>query len=383
VSELIYCDQAATSFPKPPSVAEAVHRAMTDHSASPGRSGHRMSLAASRLVFSAREAMAELLGVDDSARIIFTLNVTMALNVALAGLLQPNDHVLTTGMEHNSVMRPLNRLAESMGITVEVVPTASDGRVDPRDFTVRLQPRTALVVVNHVSNVTGTIQPIREIKTALNGIPLLVDTAQSAGVLSLDPAESLADLIAFTGHKSLFGPTGTGGLWVRPGLDLSPMISGGTGSRSEKEEHPEFMPDMLEAGTPNVHGLAGLTAGIAFIQSTGREHIHRHEMEIGRVLLDGLSQIRDADLYGPSSLQDRLSVISMNLKGWSSSALSRVLDREFGILTRPGLHCAPRAHRTIGTFPQGTVRFSFGWFNTVSEAENVLVALDRIRRKRP
>ena len=377
----IYCDQAATSFPKPETVPRAVAAAMTEQAASPGRSAHRYSLAAARVVFGVRESMAELLGVDDSSRIAFTLNVTHALNLALAALARPGTRVLTTGLEHNSVMRPLTRLAEERGLTVDVVPIREGGLVHAEDFSKRLRPDTGLVVVNHASNVTGAVAPLEEIRTATGAIPLVVDAAQSAGAVPLGAPADYCDVLAFTGHKGLLGPTGTGGLWVRPGLDLTPLVQGGTGSRSEFEDHPDFMPDSLEAGTPNTHGLAGLAAGIDFVLETGPDRIREHEQQLTTAFMDGLSSIKGATVYGPPASK-RTAVVSLNLDGWSSSDLALALDREYGIMTRAGLHCAPRAHRSIGTMPQGTVRFSFGWFNTLEEVDAVLAALKTLAASR-
>lgn len=378
---MIYCDQAATSYPKPPAVIEAVTRMLTETSASPGRSGHQFALTASRTVFDARENVAELLGEDDSARIVFALNVTMALNMALSGYLKPGDHVLTSSMEHNSVMRPLNDLARTRGIEVETIQADPAGTVDPGDFIKRIKKETRLAVVNHVSNVTGAIAPLSDIKEGLGEVPLLVDVAQSAGVMPLSPCADLADMMAFTGHKSLLGPTGTGGLWMKTGFDLKPLVTGGTGSRSEHEIHPDFMPDALEAGTPNTHGLAGLAAGIGFILDTGLEKIRQHEIRLTGIFLDALSQMKGITVYGPPDPASRTAVVSINLEQWSPSDLALTLDREYGIMTRPGLHCAPSAHRTIGTFPQGTVRFSFGWYNTEEEIRQVIRALDHLNRK--
>ncbi len=378
---MIYLDQAATSFPKPQSVIEAVNSAMSGFSASPGRSGHQYSLTASRTIFDARETVAELLGVPDSSRIAFTLNVTQGLNTALLGYLRPGDHVLTTSMEHNSVMRPLAWLAGTREVEVEIIRADRDGLVDPDDFHTRLRTNTRLAVVNHASNVIGTLAPLKKIKAALDGVPLLVDAAQSAGAVPLSPAERLADMVAFTGHKGLLGPTGTGGLWIGPDLEIEALVRGGTGSRSEREEQPDFMPDALEAGTANTHGLAGLAAGIKFIQDTGVNRIRDHERELTGIFLDGLSQIKDLSVYGPKNLDGRVAVVSVNLDGWSPSDLTRTLDQEYGIMTRPGLHCAPRAHQTLGTFPQGAVRFSFGWSNTAEELGKSLAALDALSRR--
>ncbi|MFH1135267.1 MAG: aminotransferase class V-fold PLP-dependent enzyme [Pseudomonadota bacterium] len=380
MNDLIYCDQAATSFPKPPEVIEAVAAALGRISASPGRSAHRLSLAAARVVFEAREAVAELLGVEDSSRIIFTLNVTHALNLALGGLLRPGDHVLTTSLEHNSVMRPLTWLGRTRGVEVEAMPLNAEGVIEPGEFSKKIKPQTRLAVVNHASNVTGAICPLKEIKAVLGNIPLLVDAAQSAGAIPLSRDQG-PDMIAFTGHKGLLGPTGTGGLWVSPGLDPAPLVRGGTGSGSELEEQPGFMPDKLEAGTPNTHGLAGLAAGIRFVLDIGPEKIRDHEMNLTRRFLYGLSGIPGAVVYGPSDPARRVAVISLNLRGWSPSDLAHALDREFGIMTRAGLHCAPRAHRALGTFTRGAVRFSFGWSNSEAEVDRVLAALDRLSRR--
>ncbi|MDY6852159.1 MAG: aminotransferase class V-fold PLP-dependent enzyme [Thermodesulfobacteriota bacterium] len=380
-SALIYCDQAATSFPKPPGVIEAVARSLANSSASPGRSAHRMSLSASKTVFEAREAVAELFRLDDSSRIAFTCNVTQALNMSLSGFLNQGDHVLTTSLEHNSVMRPLSRLSRSRGVEVEVVPVPPKGRIDPAEFRDRIRDNTKLAMVNHASNVIGTICPLKEIKSALGKTPLLVDAAQTAGALPLFPLDDRIDMLAFTGHKALLGPTGTGGLWVRPGLDLRPLVLGGTGSRSELEEQPEFMPDALEAGTPNTHGLAGLAAGVNFILEKGLDKVRAHELNLTHIFMDGLTQIKAAESYGPPDPAARAAVVSLNLAGWSPSDLALTLDREFGIMTRAGLHCSPRAHRTIGSFPQGAVRFSFGVFNTRAEVETVLTTLDGLSRR--
>lgn len=379
--DLIYFDQAATSFPKPPQMIEAVRRALTEISGSGGRSAHRMSLNAARLVFEAREAVAELLRVNDSSQIAFTCNVTQALNTALTGFLRSGDHVLTSSMEHNSVMRPLNWLARAREVEVEVVPSPLTGLIDPAEFKKKLTARTRLAVIVHASNVTGAICPIKELKAVLGTVPLLVDAAQTAGVLPLNMSDREADILAFTGHKSLLGPTGTGGLWITPEIKIKPLVRGGTGSRSEFEEHPDFMPDRLEAGTQNTHGLAGLAAGVKFVMETGVDNIRTHELKLTARFLSGLAQIRGATVYGPTDADSRVAVVSMNLTGWSPSDLTHALDREFGILTRAGLHCAPRAHRTIKTFPQGTVRFSFGLFNTETEVDTSLSALDDLSRQ--
>jgi len=377
----IYLDQAATSFPKPPAVAEAMHRALTESAASPGRSAHRFSLSAARAIFDARELVARLFSVEDSSRIAFTANVTQALNTALFGLIRSGDHVLTTGLEHNSVMRPLGWLAERLGVEVTVVDCPGGGPADPEDFAGAKTARTRLAVVNHASNVTGVIQPLAEIKAALGDVPLVVDAAQTAGALPLTAADSGADVLAFTGHKALCGPTGTGGLWVSPDLDIEPLVHGGTGSRSEHEAQPEFMPDRLEAGTPNTIGLAGLAAGLDFVLTTGVQSIRDHEKNLTARFLTGAADVPGLTVYGPLDPDRRVAVVSLNIQGWSPSDLARSLEQDFHILTRSGLHCAPRAHRTIGAFPQGAVRFSFGLFNTPDEIDAAIGALGRLARR--
>ncbi len=380
--ELIYCDQAATSFPKPPRVAEAVNRVLTEQSASPGRSAHRMSLAAARVVFETRETLAELFGARDSSRIAFTSNVTQALNIALMGYLRAGDHVLTTCLEHNSVTRPLAWLAKERGINYEIIPSTEDGIISPADFGPKVTGRTRMAIVNHASNVTGVIVPLKEIKTVLGSVPLLLDVAQTAGAIPIDVEEEYADMVAFTGHKSLLGPTGTGGIWIRPGLEIASFFRGGTGSQSEKEDHPEFMPDRLEAGTQNVHGLAGLSAAVRFIIETGIENIRDRELKLTNRFLSGLRQIKSVTIYGPQDAGSRVALVSMNMAGWSPSDLARVLDEEFGIMTRAGLHCSPWTHRTIGTYPSGAVRFSFGLFNTGEEIDRVLSVLEDLGRRK-
>lgn len=377
----IYLDQAATSFPKPPAVAEAMLKALTESAASPGRSAHRFSLAAARVIFEARELAARLFSVEDSSRIAFTANVTQALNLALLGLLGPGDHVLTTGLEHNAVMRPLRWLAEKRSIEITVVDCPGGGPANPADFARLKTARTRLAVVNHASNVTGAIQPLAEIKAALGDVPMMVDAAQSAGVLPISAAATGADVLAFTGHKALYGPTGTGGLWISPGLEIEPVFRGGTGSRSEHETQPDFMPDRLEAGTPNTIGLAGLAAGLDFVLTTGVDIIREQEKRLTDRFLQGLAGVPGLTVYGPPDADSRVAVVSLNLDGWSPSDLARSLEHDFGLLTRAGLHCAPQAHRTIGTFPRGAVRFSFGFFNTPKEIDAALKALTRLARQ--
>lgn len=374
----IYLDNAATSFPKPPVVAEAMHRLIQEISLSPGRSAHRFSLAASRVIFEARELVAEFFGCPDSSRVVFTSNVTEALNVGIFGLLAPGDHVLTTGMEHNSVMRPLRYLEKARGINLTLLPTDPTGAIDPDDIPKHLNAKTRLIIINHVSNVTGAVADLAAIGARKGGALLMVDAAQSAGVFPLEMETMGIDFLAFTGHKGLFGPTGTGGFLLREGLVLPPLTLGGTGSNSELEEQPQLMPDCYESGTPNTLGIGGLAAGLKFIKKTGRETIRRHEEFLTRMLLAGLSQIKGITVHGPPARNPRGSAVSLTFADKSVADLAFVLDRQYGIMARAGLHCAPAAHRSIGTFPQGTLRFSPGFFNTEAEIHSVLAALGRI-----
>ena len=378
---VVYFDNAATSWPKPSQVQSAMVEFLARVGGSPGRSGHRMSIAASRLIGDARDALAQLFNVADPSRIVFTKNSTEALNIAILGWLQPGDHVITTGVEHNSVMRPLRFLEEQGRIELTVVPCSpATGGLDPDDVRRALRPKTRLLAIVHASNVIGTLLPIREIGAIGHGVgaPLLVDASQTAGAYPIDVEALGIDLLAFTGHKSLLGPTGTGGLYVREGLDLLPLMRGGTGSRSELEFQPDFMPDKYESGTLNAVGIAGLGAGVEFLLDQGVEQVHRHEQALVGRFLAGAAHLPGLTIYGSQDLEQRIGVLSFNIAGMSPSRVGLMLDQGFGIMTRIGLHCAPAAHHTIGTFPNGTVRFGFSHFNTLSEVDYALQALEQI-----
>lgn len=382
----IYLDNAATSWPKPPGVVEAMVRFLNEIGASAGRSGHRLSVEAGRIVYQAREAVAELFGVADPLRVIFGLNATDGLNLALQGLLRPGDHVVTSSMEHNSMMRPLRAL-EREGVEVTVVRCSPEGVLDPADVEAALRPNTVLVALNHASNVVGTLLPVAEVGRMLrsrpNGPLLLVDAAQSGGAVPIHMDADGIDLLAFTGHKSLYGPTGTGGLVIGPRVDiarLQPIRRGGTGSRSEYEEQPDFLPDCYESGTPNTVGLAGLLAGVRWVLERGVEAIRAHEMALTRRLIAGLSSIPGVTVYGTGDPEQQTAVVSFNIAGMEPSEVGLRLDEEFGVMCRVGLHCAPAAHRTVGTFPTGTVRFSLGAFNTVEEVDRALEAVAYLAR---
>lgn len=379
---MIYLDHPATSWPKPPEVAAAMLNFLQNVGANPGRSGHRLSVEAARIVFAAREAVAELFGCEDALRVVFGANVTWALNQALHGYLRPGDHVITSGMEHNSMMRPLRDL-ERQGVEVSVVPCDQAGRLDAQRVEDALRDNTVMVALNHASNVSGTILPVREVGeiTRRRGIMLLVDAAQTGGTLPVDMRRDQIDLLAFTGHKGLLGPMGTGGLILGERVDLGrlrPVLQGGTGSRSESEIHPDFLPDRFESGTPNGVGLAGLNAGVRVVLARGVESIRAHEQRLCAQLLAELQQIGRARLYGPLDPGERVAVVSFNLEGLEPSQVGLRLDEEFNILCRVGLHCSPAAHRSLGSLPRGTVRFGIGFYSSAEEVNAALRAVERI-----
>jgi len=383
---MIYLDNAATSWPKPPEVIRAMANLLENAGGNPGRSGHRLSVAAGRVLYDTREALAELFGADDPLRVVLSPNVTYALNIALTGLLRPGDRVVTTGIEHNSVMRPLRSL-QAAGVLLDVVPCAPDGHVDMERMAEALRAPASVVVANHASNVVGTIAPVGEIALLAHraGALFIVDAAQTGGVLPIDVQALGIDLLAFTGHKGLLGPTGTGGLVIAPHLAperFRPVFTGGTGSRSEEELPPEVFPDRLEAGTPNSVGIAGLGAAVRFLQATGVETIRRHERGLLERLLNGLREIPGVRMYGPTDVSQRTATVSVRIEGMSESEIGWRLDEEYGILCRVGLHCAPAAHRTLGTFPHGTVRLSAGVFTTYEEIDQAVAALRDLAKSR-
>ncbi|MRR37869.1 aminotransferase class V-fold PLP-dependent enzyme [bacterium] len=378
---MVYLDNAATSWPKPEAMMEAMIRFNGTVGANPGRSGHSLSIEAARVLMDTREALADLFGADDSLRIILTKNATEALNTAIFGMLARGDHVITSGMEHNSVMRPLRALY-SEGVEVSTIPCSDLGELDPQDIIPLIRKNTRAVITTHASNVTGTIMPISSIGdiTRKNGILLCVDASQTAGAVPIDVRAMNVDLLAFTGHKSLLGPQGTGGLYLREGLEdtIRPLMHGGTGSRSESEIQPDFMPDKYESGTPNTIGIAGLGSGVRFIRETGIETIRRKEQALTSRILAGLESIPGIRIYGVRDPGRQTAIVSFSLAGLSPSDIVFQLDEDFGVMARPGLHCAPSAHKTMGTFPEGTVRFSPGFFTTCEEIDHALDALVKI-----
>lgn len=376
---MIYFDNAATTWPKPEAVYDAVVNTMKNYGANPGRSGHRMALSAARIVYESRELLADFFNAKSPTDIVFTSNATEALNMAIKGVLKPGDHVITSSMEHNSVARPLFAL-QKIGVEWDVVKCDSRGFLDPEDVKKAIKPHTRLIAMTHASNLTGTILPVEEVgKIARErGILFLVDAAQTAGIIPIDVQRMNIDLLAFPGHKGLYGPQGTGGLYVREGVDITPIKEGGTGSLSEHLEQPRMLPDRLESGTLNTPGIAGLAAGVRFIKQKDIENIRTHEQKLTSKFLEGIKYKKGISLYGPGDPAHMCAVVSLNVMELDSSELAYLLDSKFDIQVRPGLHCSPLAHKTIGTGERGAVRFSFSVFNTEDEVDEALEALDII-----
>jgi cysteine desulfurase/selenocysteine lyase len=378
---MIYFDNAATSWPKPPGVAEAMVHFIKEVGANPGRAAHRRAVEAGRIVYEAREAVADLFHAPDPLRVVWCKNVTEALNLALRGLLRAGDHAITSSMEHNSMMRPLRAL-ERGGVEVSVVQCSPQGVLDPADVEAAIRPHTRLVALNHASNVVGTLLPVAEVGAICrrHDLLLLVDAAQTGGAYPVDVQADRIDLLGFTGHKSLGGPMGTGGLIVGERVDeaqLEPLVRGGTGSRSEHEVQPDFMPDRYESGTPNAVGLAGLQVGVRWVLAQGVDAMRAHEVALTQRLIGGLLDIPGVTVYGTQDAELQTATVSFNVAGMASSEVGLRLDDEHGIMCRVGLHCAPAAHRTIGTFPGGTVRFGMSGFNTMDEVDTALAVIER------
>ncbi|MTI48633.1 aminotransferase class V-fold PLP-dependent enzyme [Sporosalibacterium faouarense] len=376
---MIYLDNAATSFPKPEKVYEAIMSVMKDYGANPGRSGHKLALKAGRGIYETRELLSKLFNISNPMNIIFTSNATDGLNLAIKGILKPGDHVITTSMEHNSVLRPLKAL-EKLGIETSIVQCDSKGCISVQDIEDNINEDTKLIITTHASNVTGTIFPIKEIGNIAdkNNIIYMVDAAQTAGVYDIDVENMKIDILAFPGHKSLLGPQGTGGVYIREGIDVMQMKEGGTGSKSDLLIQPEMLPDKFESGTPNTPGIIGLGAGVQYILDKGIENIRKHEKNMTKYFLDELKKIELVRIYGPCDAEKQAPVVSINIGDEDSSEVSYILDKVFDIGVRPGLHCAPLAHKTIGTFEQGTVRFSLGTFTTHQDIEKALEAIKNI-----
>ncbi len=373
----IYLDNAATSFPKPPRVYERLREYLERYGGCPGRGSYRMAKETEAVLEETRALLAELFGVQEPRRMIFTVNATDALNMAIKGTIVPGDHVVTTVLEHNSVMRPLNRLERKGLIQMTRVGVSREGRIDPADIRKALTARTTLVAVIHGSNVTGALQPIEAIGPIVrdHGALFLVDAAQTAGAVPIDIEAASIDLLAFPGHKALLGLPGTGGLYVGPRARLTPWREGGTGVLSELPLQPEELPYNLEAGSPNTLGLAGLRESIQFILQYGVKWIRAHDLSLTRRLLDGLRIDERFRVYGPPALEHRVAVVAVNVVGCSPAVVAEFLDQTHGIAVRAGLHCAPGVHQALGTFPEGTIRISPGYFTKDADIDLCLEAL--------
>ena len=371
----IYLDNAATTRPKPPSVIQAVLHAIEAVGASPGRAAHRLAREASETVVGTREKVASLLGISDFRRVVFTKNATESINVVLKGWLRPGDRVLYSSLEHNAVVRPLRRLSDESGVEAERIPCGPRGEMDLGALRRLLDLPTRLVVLTHASNVNGALQPVPDAARACSerGVPLLVDAAQTAGVQPIAADDWNIGMLACSGHKGLLGPQGVGILYIRPDLDVLPLMEGGTGSRSEEDVQPEFSPDRYESGTPNLPGIAGLEAGVDFILGRGVDSIRKHELELAVQLERSLAEMDGVRVFGPDVRGT--GVVSFNVAGINPGDVAHLLDEGFDVAVRAGLHCAPLAHRNLGSFPEGTVRVSPGYATTMEEIEQFLLAV--------
>lgn len=382
----VYADSAATSFQKPPAVLEAMIRFAKECCVAPGRGSFRESRQCQQMIVTCRERLAHLINAEGPDRIIFTLNCSDALNIAIRGLLAlagGKAHAIATAMDHNSVLRPYHTLARQSGLKFDIIACdPSSGTVDIQALEKAIRPETRLITCIHASNVTGAIQPVAEVAAIAHrrNIPVLVDASQSAGYIPVDAQALGVDLMAFAGHKGLLGPLGTGALYLRAGMEkqLDTIREGGTGVLSELTTQPEELPHKLEVGSPNAIGIAGLSEGIEWLLQRTIPALHAHDQRLAGIFLDGAVKIPGLKVHGPGKGPGRVAVFSISLDGFSPADLGKALESEFGVLTRAGLHCAPLAHKTIGTFPQGACRLSFGAFSTEADVAYVIGALQKV-----
>lgn len=376
----IYLDNAATSFPKPKEVATAVYDFMVNNGTSSGRGSYKKAMQSDYIVYECRKLIGKLFNFDNPKKVIFTSNVTDSLNIAMRGILKENDHVITSSLEHNAVWRCLKTLERDINIKIDTVECSKDGITNQQDIKKYINKDTALIVFTQASNVLGTIQPIREIGAIAreHNIPFLVDSAQSAGAMEIDVKEDNIDILAFTGHKSLLGPMGTGGLIINTDIDIKPLKAGGTGGDSAYEYQPDYYPNHLETGTSNVSGIAGLREAIKFLNEEGIENIHNKEKELTKYALEKLETVKDIEIYGPKDCEKMLSVISFNIKDKIPEDVGSILDQKYDIMLRAGLHCAPTAHSVIGTKERGTLRIGLGYFNEKEDIDKLVEALNNL-----
>jgi cysteine desulfurase family protein len=381
--DVIYLDHAASSWPKPPQVADAMVEAVREYGANPGRGSHAMAVRASRTLFNTRRALAKLFAINNPNDISFTLNTTMALNMGIKGFLKRGDHVICTAVEHNSVRRPLEYGKTADGIEVTYVQVDRTGLLRMDSLKEALQANTSLIVCTHSSNLLGSILPIADIVTwaRSHGVRVLVDAAQSAGVLPIHVGEMGIDMLAFPGHKGLLGPQGTGGLYISPEIDLEPLLQGGTGSQSEAIEQPKVRPDRYESGTQNTPGIAGLGEGVRYVLNETVEKIHTIEWNLTQKLMYGLQDVPGLQILGPAPNIVRTGIVAFTLADAESAEISHVLDRDYGIAVRAGFHCTPMAHTCAGTQSTGAVRASLGCFTTESDVEALIHAVKEIEQR--
>lgn len=377
----IYLDNASTTFPKAPNVASAMADYITNCGININRGSYSLAYDVEDIIYTTRQRLHTLFNGHDPSHVIFTQNVTMSLNMVIKGLLKAGDHVLVSSMEHNAVMRPLTQLLDE-GITFDTIPCDFTGSIQMDSIEPLIRPNTVALIINHASNVCGTIQPLKSIGQICkaHNLQFIVDAAQTAGVIPIDVKACHIDALCFTGHKGLLGPQGIGGIILTKEMaqTLTPLIAGGTGSFSHLETMPTHMPDAFEAGTLNLPGIIGLNEGLAYIESQGMENIHNHELVLTQSFLEGLQSIDGINIVGKQNIQDRTAVVSITIDGMDPANIAYELESTYHIMTRVGLHCAPRAHQTLGTYPEGTVRFSFGYANTHKDVESALSALNTI-----
>ena len=379
--DYIYLDNASTSFPKAPTVATAMSDYITNRGININRGSYALAYDVEDIIYTTRQRLSTLFNGHDPSHVIFTQNVTMSLNIVIKGLLKAGDHVLVSSMEHNAVMRPLTQLLDK-GITFDIIPCDKTGSIQLESMDSLIRPNTVAMIINHASNVCGTIQPLESIGSICkaHNLQFIVDAAQTAGVIPIDVKACHIDVLCFTGHKGLLGPQGIGGIILTKEMaqTLIPLIAGGTGSFSHLETLPTHMPDAFESGTLNLPGIIGLNEGLAYIESQGMENIHNHELALTQSFLEGLQSIDGINIVGKQNIQDRTAVVSITIDGMDPASIAYELESTYHIMTRVGLHCAPRAHQTLGTYPEGTVRFSFGYANTLKDVESALSALNTI-----
>lgn len=377
----IYLDNASTTFPKAPNVANAMSDYLTNYGININRGSYALAYDVEDIIYTTRQRLNNVFNSHDPSHVIFTQNVTMSLNMVIKGLLKSGDHVLVSTMEHNAVMRPLTQLLDN-GITFDVIPCDVTGSIEIDAIESLIRPNTVAIIINHASNVCGTIQPIQSIGALCkaHNLHFIVDAAQTAGVIPINVKACHIDALCFTGHKGLLGPQGIGGIILTKEIaqTLTPLIAGGTGSFSHLETMPTHMPDAFEAGTLNLPGIIGLKEGLSYIEAVGMKNIHNHELALTKTFLECLRSITGINIIGKQDIQDRTAVVSITIDGMDPASIAYELESTYHIMTRVGLHCAPRAHQTLGTYPEGTVRFSFGYANTMEDIETALSALHKI-----